>query len=230
MSDMKYPEYEATQIAQNVFLWYDFENQQVPGKEYIEALECSSPFADKLKERAVVLGYSGDLFDADALRAFLFQLLQGESGIIDEKNARVWKENLRNWLVPKKGNPAPVTPGRRESVYLLCFALRMNALEAGEFFIKGYLERPYNFKDLKETVYFYCLNNDLHYADAVKLYQTAKAIPFQKNPLAETDTAKAAKAFEVLRDTAGQKPVDKVVVSEIDIDVIDEVERMVNDD
>ena len=28
--------------------------------------------------------------------------------------------------------------------------------------------------------------------------------------LAETDTAKAAKAFEVLRDTAGQKPVDKV--------------------
>lgn len=38
------------------------------------------------------------------------------------------------------------------------------------------------------------------------------------------------KAFEIVRDTAGQKPVDKVVVSEIDIDVIDEVERMVNDD
>lgn len=28
--------------------------------------------------------------------------------------------------------------------------------------------------------------------------------------LNETDTAKKAKAFEVLRDTAGQKPVDKV--------------------
>lgn len=38
------------------------------------------------------------------------------------------------------------------------------------------------------------------------------------------------KAFEVLRDTAGQKPVEKVVISEIDTDVIDEVERMVNDD
>ena len=48
--------------------------------------------------------------------------------------------------------------------------------------------------------------------------------------LGETDTAKAAKAFEVLRDTAGQKPVEKVVVSEIDTDVIDEVERMINDD
>lgn len=38
------------------------------------------------------------------------------------------------------------------------------------------------------------------------------------------------KAFEVLRDTAGQRPVEKVIVSEIDADVINEVERMINDD
>lgn len=38
------------------------------------------------------------------------------------------------------------------------------------------------------------------------------------------------KAFEVLRDTAGQKPVEKVIVSEIDADVIDEIERMIKDD
>ena len=38
------------------------------------------------------------------------------------------------------------------------------------------------------------------------------------------------KAFEIVRDTAGQKPVDKVVVSEIDTDVIDEIERMIKDD
>ena len=35
------------------------------------------------------------------------------------------------------------------------------------------------------------------------------------------------KAFEVLRDTAGQKPVDKVVVADVDQSVIDEVENMV---
>lgn len=48
--------------------------------------------------------------------------------------------------------------------------------------------------------------------------------------LTEKDTGKAAKAFEVLRDTAGQKAVEKVVIFEIDTDVIDEIERMVNDD
>lgn len=51
-----------------------------------------------------------------------------------------------------------------------------------------------------------------------------------KKALSEVDTAKAAKAFEVLRDTSGQKPVDKIMVAEVDPEVISEVEAMVNDD
>lgn len=39
-----------------------------------------------------------------------------------------------------------------------------------------------------------------------------------------------SKDFEILQASLGQKPVEKVVVSEIDIDVIDEVERMIKDD
>lgn len=35
------------------------------------------------------------------------------------------------------------------------------------------------------------------------------------------------KAFELVRDTAGQKPVEKVVVAEVDQAVIDEVESLV---
>ena len=37
--------------------------------------------------------------------------------------------------------------------------------------------------------------------------------------LEEPDTAKAAKAFEVLRDTAGQKPVDKVHTTQTVVDL-----------
>ena len=37
------------------------------------------------------------------------------------------------------------------------------------------------------------------------------------------------KAFEVLRDTVGQKPVEKVMIAEVDQTVIDEVERAVID-
>jgi N-acetylglucosamine kinase-like BadF-type ATPase len=35
------------------------------------------------------------------------------------------------------------------------------------------------------------------------------------------------KAFEILRDTAGQKPVEKVILAEVDQSTIDEVESMV---
>lgn len=38
------------------------------------------------------------------------------------------------------------------------------------------------------------------------------------------------KAFEVLRDSVGQKPIEKVMISEVEQDVIDEVECAVYDD
>lgn len=37
------------------------------------------------------------------------------------------------------------------------------------------------------------------------------------------------KAFEVLRDTAGQKPVEKFMVAEIDQSVIDQVDRILEE-
>lgn len=52
--------------------------------------------------------------------------------------------------------------------------------------------------------------------------------------LAETDTGKAAKAFEVLRDTAGQKPVEKVQNTQTVIDMskfsTEEIKAMLDDD
>ena len=38
------------------------------------------------------------------------------------------------------------------------------------------------------------------------------------------------RAFEVIRDTAGQKPVEKIMMAEVEQSVIDEVERMVTGD
>ena len=35
------------------------------------------------------------------------------------------------------------------------------------------------------------------------------------------------RAFELVRDTSGQKPIEKVMVAEVEQDVIDEVEKMV---
>lgn len=52
-------------------------------------------------------------------------------------------------------------------------------------------------------------------AEAIAVKQMEKAL--------KGDT----RAFEVIRDSAGQKPVEKVVIAEVEQDVIDEVEKAV---
>ena len=55
-----------------------------------------------------------------------------------------------------------------------------------------------------------------------------------KKALFEADTSKAAKAFEVLRDTAGQKPVEKVETKQTVVDMskfsTEELKAMLDDD
>lgn len=55
-------------------------------------------------------------------------------------------------------------------------------------------------------------------AEAIAIKQMDKAL--------KGDT----KAFEVVRDSSGQKPVDKVMIAEVDQAVIDEVERAVTEE
>lgn len=74
--------------------------------------------------------------------------------------------------------------------------------------LESLLEKEYKGKDGKI----------LTGAEAIAVKQMEKAL--------KGDT----KAFEVVRDSAGQKPVEKVVVADISQDVIDEIERAVLDD
>lgn len=68
---------------------------------------------------------------------------------------------------------------------------------------------------LLEKEYTDKMGNKLSGAEVISLKQMEKAL--------KGDT----KAFEVIRDSAGQKPVEKVMVAEVDPVVISEVEQMV---
>lgn len=72
-------------------------------------------------------------------------------------------------------------------------------------------------EEIKSVAELNKLNMDIETAICIK--QAMKAV---KNG----DT----KAAEFCRDTSGNKPVDKVVVSEVSQDIIDEVERIVNEE
>lgn len=71
---------------------------------------------------------------------------------------------------------------------------------------------------LLEKDYFVEEYGTLSGAEAIAVRQMERAL--------DGDT----KAFEVVRDTVGQKPVDKVMIADVDPAVIEEVERAVLDE
>ena len=77
--------------------------------------------------------------------------------------------------------------------------------------------------------------------DAISVWLESEVSKDKKgNPLTGTDVmvqvairevAKGNPRFwELVRDTAGQKPVEKVMIAEVDAETIDEIERLVMDD
>ena len=54
---------------------------------------------------------------------------------------------------------------------------------------------------------------------------TAKAIKILLDN--ETTNMEFFKAFEIIRDTIGEKPIEKIMTAEVDQDIIDEVEKAV---
>lgn len=71
---------------------------------------------------------------------------------------------------------------------------------------------------LLEKTYKDRAGNELSGAEIIALKQMEKAL--------KGDT----KAFEIVRDTCGQKPVDKIMYAEVEQSVIDEVEKAVLDE
>lgn len=59
---------------------------------------------------------------------------------------------------------------------------------------------------------------DMSVAEAISLEQVRKALKGD------------SKAYEIIRDSSGQKPIDKIQVAEVDADVISEVEKAVLED
>lgn len=186
----KYESSKATQIAQNEFFKYDFENIELPGKEYIDALNNASFFTEKLFDQIIKSGYDADPADAGQLVSYVLSRCKSEGISIS-------RQNITNWL--SSGTPASSSAGR-DNVYKLCFALGMNEKQTGEFFLKAYLERPYNYKNITESVYYFCLKNSLGYNKATEILQRIEEIPpIENNSTIET-TELVGRAVDAIRD------------------------------
>ena len=83
-------------------------------------------------------------------------------GIIFNRNT------VNNWFAggrPKKGEQS------REHMFMIAFALDFSLEETKELFIKVYLDRPFNLRDRKEFIFFYCIREGHSYKHAMMLLE-----------------------------------------------------------
>ena len=168
---------EATCMVENRFYEYNFEEEELPCKEDMEKLDARAVFAEYALLHARRCGYDGDGLDMGKLAAFLKKKCD-EAAVGVER-----KKFIEDWLT--KG----IIGKSRENVYRLCFALQMDLTQTAEFFMKAYLERPFNYKDIREAVYSFCIRKGLSYTDAQRIIECVEATPLRENPNADHITA-----------------------------------------
>ena len=83
---------------------------------------------------------------------------------------------LKGWLKgekrPKKGENS------RSSMFALAFALQLTPEETAELFHKVYLDRAFDFRNVHEIVYYFCLNNRKTWEDAKRLISILDSTPY----------------------------------------------------
>ncbi|MBR3437956.1 MAG: hypothetical protein IKH13_00420, partial [Clostridia bacterium] len=187
MKEVKYADGENTSLAREDFFSFDYTDYDVPEIEHMNEFDNIKLFRDAVLSRACELGFSGE--DDKALIGFILDLCK-------KSNADISRQTVTNWLT----EGAPSGDVRcRENVYKLCFALQFDEKSTERFFIKAYLEKPFNYKNINESVYYYCLKNGLNYNNAERIINQIQNTPDADNPFPDNDTVVIGSAIESIK-------------------------------
>lgn len=178
----------ATKLAENNF----YINEDF-AEDYIGSLDCVTVFRDEIKKNLAAAGFSGDIDSTEDIIEFVCECCERVfSGNFNDPNdkSRTVKFNrttLSRWI---GADDVPVSNIiSREIMYKLCFALGMNEIAAQNFFYKGCLERPFNYKSIRESVYYFCLKYQKSYAEAMTILEKVESAPKVENPDADDLTS-----------------------------------------
>lgn len=185
-----YEDQTVTQMAYGDIFALCHEEEGFPDKAYVEQLDTVSLFTDGILTQIRRLGYTGGSDDTAQAVSYVDNLCQ-EAGV------SLSRQTIKNWFTKGK---ADSSANGRNNIYQLCFALKMDAVQTAEFFLKCYLERPFNFKQLNEAIYFYCLNTGRTFSKAQELLAEVQGTPVMENPLAEDVTEQIGRDILLIQD------------------------------
>ena len=148
---------------------YDYSDESIDNIiSFLNEIAETNVFLDGILKRMKELGYSGS-DEVSTKKEFLIKQFQDNKVLNKDGDIAVSSVTISNWLSGKTVPRDDVT--NRPNVFALCFALNFDLKETANFFYKCYLQKPFNYRDDMECVYYYCLNNHLPYSYAEELMQ-----------------------------------------------------------
>lgn len=110
-------------------------------------------------------GYTGDQDSVEDKSQYLFKKLKETGSKTGIKTIRSWFEGTRR---PK------VEHSSRQKIYEICFALSLSIDDVKWLFHHVYFDRCFNFHNIEEAVYYFCLKFKLSYTKAQNLIEEIK--------------------------------------------------------
>lgn len=189
----------ATEIA-----YFNMDSDEEFGENYIETLDNVTVFQDEIKKNLKCAGFLGDMNNTEEIVDFICVCCEKE--LLDDfdnpndksRSVKLNKKTLTRWFV--NNNIPEINTVSREIMFKLCFALKMNEEATKSFLNKGCLERSFNFKNIKEAVYYFCLKNGINFETAKKIISKVEKSNMVQNPDADNETIAIAQQIKKIQN------------------------------
>ena len=160
----------------------------------LEAAASFRNISESLSAFISEYGYSGNENDSKSKTAFIRKKFADEGIPVPR--------NIAEWFTSDKRI-------ERNTAFQICFAFRLNVKQTDDFFRRVYLSRSFDCHSIKETVYYFCINNKLAYSDAESLI---KQLPDdEKGRIDDTDILYTGGIVEKVRSfTAKEELIDYI--------------------
>ncbi len=139
-----------TQFTEQMIMLSPLDNDYE--KKLIEISSAFKDFGNALTDFLAVHGYCGDP-DSAVEKAQYLKNCYRAAGITN------LPRDFKKWF-------APECRLKRETVFPLIFALKLDLQAAEDFFRKVQFERSFDCHTASEAIYYYCIKNSLSYSDA----------------------------------------------------------------
>lgn len=144
--------------------WDDFDDYNEDYSSLIDTLNGENTFRSFGDGLLLFMQKKNPNLTADTAVKLMDKLcLERSVPVKDIASANTLKSWFKGGPRPKKGDDS------RKSMFALAFVLELTPAETAELFHKVYLDRAFDYRNVNEIIYYFCLQNKKSWADAERL-------------------------------------------------------------